>query len=78
MCVLLRNTFLSLVLFTLFFIVININNQAFAKDNFISDYLFKRQIEKFGEKQTNKLPNSYSKEDAIKNGDITFFSKRTG
>ena len=50
----------------------NINNKVAAEEN-----PFKKEIENFGEKLTNRVPKVYSKEEAIKNGDITFFSKRT-
>ncbi|MEE3953482.1 DUF4362 domain-containing protein [Peribacillus frigoritolerans] len=41
------------------------------------DASLENQIKNFGEKQTNEVPMTYSKEEAIKNGDITFFKKRT-
>ncbi|MCT1389879.1 DUF4362 domain-containing protein [Peribacillus frigoritolerans] len=59
-----------LVIFVL--VSININNKVAAEGN-----SFKREIENFGGKLTNKVPKVYSKEEAMKNGDITFFSERT-
>lgn len=41
------------------------------------DASLENQIKNFGEKQTNEVPMTYSKEEAIKNGDITFYKKRT-
>ncbi|QKY70632.1 hypothetical protein [Lentibacillus sp. CBA3610] len=35
------------------------------------DNTFEQQIKNFGEKQTNKVPEDYTPEEAMENGDIT-------
>jgi hypothetical protein len=43
-------------------------NTQIAENNTLE---FENQIKNFGAKQTNKIPETYSKKDAAKNGDIT-------
>ena len=63
---------------TLFiFISFSINPYVSAQVNNLSKELLKKEIDNYGEKLTNKIPSSYSKEDARKNGDVIFFKHKS-
>ncbi|MGG2028016.1 hypothetical protein AB1282_20150 [Gottfriedia sp. S16(2024)] len=67
----------STILVIMVLVSTNLNNKVGAEANLFSKWRFKKEIENFGEKQTNKVPLIYSKKEALKNGDITFFKERT-
>ncbi|QKY70558.1 DUF4362 domain-containing protein [Lentibacillus sp. CBA3610] len=48
------------------FLIVDFNGKSLAQDN-----TFEQQIKNFGEKQTNKVPEDYTPEEAMENGDIT-------
>ncbi|WP_085523674.1 DUF4362 domain-containing protein [Tuberibacillus sp. Marseille-P3662] len=45
--------------------------KASAKDDKVNHATFEEQIKNFGKKLTDKVPENYSREDALENGDIT-------
>ncbi|PGL71058.1 DUF4362 domain-containing protein [Bacillus sp. AFS055030] len=57
-------------LMLLLFIGFSFDHFMVAEASGFTKEMLKKEIENYGEKATNKIPASYSKKDAIKNGDI--------
>ncbi|UPM56304.1 DUF4362 domain-containing protein [Gottfriedia acidiceleris] len=61
----------------LIFLGFSFDHFMVAKASVYTKEMLKKEIENYGEKATNKIPASYSKEDALKNGDILIIGRTT-
>ncbi|MFB7142930.1 DUF4362 domain-containing protein [Gottfriedia sp. NPDC056225] len=67
--------FITVIVFT--FISLPFNHILEAEASVLSKEMLKKEIENYGEKETNKIPVAYSKKDALKNGDVIVKGKNT-